>query len=202
MKLKDEEKHSRLIQAGITVLAQGGLANFSTTKVAKLAGIPQSNVYIYFANKQGLLEAIYQDTVHQQSVAVVTALDATTSVVTQLAASITALYHFARNHPETVAALQVLLDDPELKHQLRLKADDQANQQIQQLLQTGVAQQVLRNADLNLSRYFLARPVFHLAAGVQSGLYADTPQNLTDLTTMIMGAVLRPAAYQSWLADR
>lgn len=201
MKLKDEEKYDRLITAAVTVLATGGLASFSTTKVAKLAGIPQSNVYIYFANKQSLLEAVYQTTVHQQSVAVAAALDAQASLVTQLQASVTALYEFAREFPETVTAIQVLLDDVALKHQLQLKQDDAANQRIQRLLQVGVAQQLLRAVDLNFIRYFLARPVYHYAAGVRSGLYPDTPQSLADLTAMIMGAVLQPAAYRAWLAQ-
>lgn len=199
MKLKDEEKHERLITAAITILAQNGLAGFSTTKVAKLAGIPQSNVYIYFANKQGLLAAVYQTTVHRQSAAVAAALVDTAPLTTQLTASVTALYAFARDFPETVAAIQVLLDDPELKHQLQLKRDDVANQRIQALIETGVARGILRPTDLNFLRYFLARPVFHYAAGVRAHLYSESPAALADLTAMIMGAVLRPEVYQDWL---
>ena len=133
MKLKDEEKHDRLLNAAVTVLAKGGMANFSTTKVAKLAGIPQSNLYIYFQNKQALLEAVYRMTVHQQSVAVVAVLKEQDPLTKQIVASVQALYQFAMAQPETVTAIQTLLDDVELKHKWGLKRDDLANHRIQQL---------------------------------------------------------------------
>ncbi|WP_053072635.1 TetR/AcrR family transcriptional regulator [Lactiplantibacillus herbarum] len=199
MKLKDEQKYDRLIQAAVTVLAQGGLANFSTTKVAKAAGIPQSNVYIYFKNKQSLLEAVFQTTIHQESIAVVQTIDTKRSLPEQIVASISALYRFCLAEPEVVAAIQVLTEDIATKQTMHLKRDDTANQQIQTMLTDGVATGVLRKTDLNLLRYFLTRPVFRFAEGVRQGLYTDTPKNLTDLTNMIMGAVLLPATYQNWL---
>lgn len=202
MKLKDEEKHDRLLAAAVTVLAKGGMANFSTTKVARLAGIPQSNLYIYFQNKQALLEAVYRMTVHQQSVAVVAALKEQEPLTTQIVASVRALYQFAIAQPETVTAIQTLLDDIKLKHKWGLKRDDLANQRIQQLLQDGVDQHVLRATDQNFLRYFLARPVFHYADGVRVGLYSDTPEALADLTAMIMGAVLQPDVYRAWYLER
>ncbi|MFD1456156.1 TetR/AcrR family transcriptional regulator [Levilactobacillus lanxiensis] len=202
MKLKDEEKHDRLLNAAVSVLAKGGVANFSTTKVAKLAGIPQSNLYIYFQNKEALLEATYRMTVHQQSVAVVAVLQDRDSLTTQLMSSVQALYQFALAQPETVTALQVLLDDIELKHKWGLKRDDLANQRIQQLIQTGVDQHVLRETNQNFIRYFLARPVFHYVEGIRAGLYPDTPEALTDLTAMIMGAVLQPDVYQTWCQEK
>jgi len=199
MKIKDDQKYDRLIQAAIALLATGGLANFSTTKVAKQAGIPQSNLYIYFKNKQALLDTVFQTTIHTQSVAVVAELDTAAPITTQLANSIKTLYRFAREHPQIVATIQVLMADVQLKKHLHLKQDDDENQQIQTLLTDGMQAGILRSTDLNLIRYFLTRPVFNYAAGVQSGLYPDTAQGLTDLTQMIMGAILQPNIYQEWL---
>ncbi|VDG25438.1 TetR/AcrR family transcriptional regulator [Lactiplantibacillus mudanjiangensis] len=199
VKLKDEQKHDRLIQSAIELLAIAGLTGFSTTKVAQRAGIPQSNVYIYFKNKQALLEAVFQDTVHRQSVAVVHGLDEQAPLTQQLPMSIERLYRFALAEPASVAALQVLLSDSQLKSLLHVKADDQANQQIQRLIKTGVNQGILRPTDLNFLRYFLSRPVFHYAEGVRANLYPDTPAALADLTAMIMGAILQPTVYRDWL---
>lgn len=198
MKLKDEHKRDRLLQAAIHVLATAGLAGFSTTKVAKSAGIPQSNLYIYFENKQDLLLAVFQAAVHAESVAATAELTDTMSIVAQLTTSIRGLYDFALAQPEMATVIQLLLDDGQMKRQLALKQDDLANQRIQQLLRDGVTQQVLRPVALNFHRYFLTRPVFHFAQGVRSGRYEATP-DLTTLTTMIMGAVLQPTVYQDWL---
>ncbi len=182
------------------LLATGGLPNFSTTKVAKLAGIPQSNLYIYFQNKQDLLNAVYQTTVHEESVAVVAALTPQSDLTTQLATSITALYDFARQRPQVVATVQALTADAQFKHQLTLKQADQENQQIQALIQRGVAEHVLRPVDLNLLRYFLTQPVFHFASGVTNAQYADTPTSRQQLTTMLMAAILTTPAFTDWQA--
>ncbi|KRL98312.1 TetR/AcrR family transcriptional regulator [Levilactobacillus hammesii] len=199
MKIKDAQKHDRLLQAAIHVLATAGLAGFSTTKVAKQAGIPQSNLYIYFKNKQDLLSAVFQFVIHEESVAVTDALDETTAIVDQLVASIHTIYRYALSQPEYVTVVQTLLDDGQMKRSLQLKAGDQANQRVQQLLRDGVDQRVLRPINLNLHRYFLTRPVFNFAAGVQSGVYQNGEQGLATVTTMIMAAVLLPTVYQSWL---
>ncbi|GEO70322.1 TetR/AcrR family transcriptional regulator [Levilactobacillus acidifarinae] len=197
MKPKDEQKHHRILTAAITILARGGLANFSTTKVAKLAGVPQSNLYIYFANKQALLDAVYVTTVHQQSVAVTAALEPQASLVTQLATSVTALYRFATAYPEAAGVIRLLTADQQFKLMTTAKAEDPANQQIQTLLATGVRQGILRPGGLNLLRYFLTDPVYH---------YAELPQSdeagLPVLTQMILGAVLQPDVYQQWVLNQ
>ncbi|WP_341779035.1 TetR/AcrR family transcriptional regulator [Levilactobacillus sp. HBUAS70063] len=199
MKVKDEQKYDRLLQAAVHVLATVGLAGFSTTKVAKQAGIPQSNLYIYFKNKQALLLAVFRLAVHAESVAATASLKTEMAVIDQLTASIQGIYRFALDQPEFVTVIQLLLDDGQLKAKLSMKANDPANQQIQRLLRTGVERQILRSVDLNFHRYFLTRPVFHFAQGVRAGLYADTPAELATVTTMIMAAVLQPAVYQEWV---
>lgn len=199
MKIKDEQKYERLITAAIDILAAGGLANFSTTKVAKQAGIPQSNVYIYFKNKQSLLEAVFQATIHTESVAVAQAIDDHAPLADQLAMSIQALYTFAMAEPAVVTAVQVLTEDVALKQKLALKADDTANQKIQQLLKIGVDQSVLWPADLNLLRYFLTRPIFHYAEGIRKGLYTATTTSIDELVVMVLGAVMQPQPFQAWL---
>ncbi|AVK62283.1 hypothetical protein C5Z25_11080 [Lactobacillus sp. CBA3605] len=199
MKVKDNQKYDRLIQAAIQVLATDGLARFSTTKVAKLAKIPQSNLYIYFKNKQSLLNATYQVAVHQMSVAVVANFTPSMPLLDQISASITGLYHFALVQPAAVTAIQLLIDDVHFKQQAQLKQTDSENQQIQTLLRQGVDQQLLQPVALNLLRYFLTRPVFHYAEGIRAGQYAETPATLAALTTMVMGAILRPTVYLDWL---
>ncbi|SMS15452.1 TetR/AcrR family transcriptional regulator [Levilactobacillus zymae] len=194
MKPKDEQKHQRILTAAITILAQGGLANFSTTKVAKLAGVPQSNIYIYFANKQDLLTAVYLTTVHQQSVAVTAALNQQLPLVTQLATSITALYRFATTFPAEARVIRLLTADQQFKTGLAAKTADAANQQIQTLLTAGVQRGLLRPDSLNLIRYFLTDPVYHYAE-----LATSNEAGLVNLTQMILGAVLQPQAYQDWL---
>lgn len=189
MKPKDEQRHQRLLDAGTALLAREGLANFSTTKVAKLAGVPQSNIYIYFDNKQDLLEAVYLENVHQQSVAVAQALKPADDLETQLRASIGALYQFALTHAEATRVVQALTAEPQFKQDPLVKLADPANHQIQTLLKDSVDQGVLRNTNLNLLRYFLTDPVYRYAEMVRDGQIPDSTAGVRELTVMVMAAV-------------
>lgn len=201
LKPKDEQKRQRILTAATAVLATGGLASFSTTKVAKLAGVPQSNLYIYFANKQALLTETYLANVHLQSVAVAAALDATATSQDQLAATITALYQFALANPQATTVIRVLTMDHQFKQDMAPKLADPANQQIQDLLRSGITREILRDTDLNLLRYFLTNPVYRYAEMVRTEQLPASEAGLANLTAMIMGAVLRPAVYQAWLTQ-
>ena len=59
MKKKDNEKYVKIIKAAIEIILDEGAATLSTTKVAKKVAISQSNIYIYFKNKDDLLKQIY-----------------------------------------------------------------------------------------------------------------------------------------------
>ena len=61
MKLKDAEKEKRIMQATREIVHEKGLVGVKMTAVAKKAGIAPSNVYIYFKNKEDLLENTFFD---------------------------------------------------------------------------------------------------------------------------------------------
>ncbi|WP_204122507.1 TetR/AcrR family transcriptional regulator [Lacticaseibacillus mingshuiensis] len=55
MKTKDDDKYARIIDATTALILAQGAAAVSTTQVAKKVGIAQSNIYLYFENKDDLL---------------------------------------------------------------------------------------------------------------------------------------------------
>lgn len=55
MKKKDDSKIVKIQEATAQIILTEGIAKVSTVKVAKLVGIAQSNVYLYFKNKNDLL---------------------------------------------------------------------------------------------------------------------------------------------------
>ena len=59
MKKKDMNKQVKIQDAVAAIILAEGPAGVSTTKVAKRVGIAQSNVYLYFKNKQALIDSVY-----------------------------------------------------------------------------------------------------------------------------------------------
>ncbi|WP_415527479.1 TetR/AcrR family transcriptional regulator, partial [Dellaglioa algida] len=59
MKKKDDSKITKILDSAVTIILTEGVAALSTTKIAKMMGIAQSNIYLYFKNKDDLLKNIY-----------------------------------------------------------------------------------------------------------------------------------------------
>ncbi|WP_125571368.1 TetR/AcrR family transcriptional regulator [Lacticaseibacillus songhuajiangensis] len=59
MKKKDPEKFQNIIAAAQELILQDGAGSVTTTKVAKKVGIAQSNIYIYFKNKDYMIAQVY-----------------------------------------------------------------------------------------------------------------------------------------------
>ncbi len=58
---KDEEKRQAIRDAVIAVVIEGGLANVSVSKIAKRAGVSPGTIYLYFSNKEELIQQTYLD---------------------------------------------------------------------------------------------------------------------------------------------
>lgn len=59
MRKKDENKRERIFEASLIVALNYGFGGFSMDKVAKQAQIAIGTIYIYFSNKENLLNQLY-----------------------------------------------------------------------------------------------------------------------------------------------
>jgi len=59
VRLKDENKRKAIRDAAVSEVIEGGLAGASVSKIAKRAGVSAGTIYLYFPNKNELLQQIY-----------------------------------------------------------------------------------------------------------------------------------------------
>ena len=59
MRRKDDEKEQRIRHAVIELMLQEGFNGTSIAKIARLAGVSPATVYIYYENKEEMLQDIY-----------------------------------------------------------------------------------------------------------------------------------------------
>lgn len=62
MRQRDEAKRRAILDGTLSVVGRQGLAGLSMEAVAKAAGVAIGTVYIYFDNKEALLNALYLET--------------------------------------------------------------------------------------------------------------------------------------------
>ncbi len=58
---KKKEKRAALLQATLLLINQGGIQEASMSKVAKMASVSPGTIYLYFENKQDLVNQLYLD---------------------------------------------------------------------------------------------------------------------------------------------
>jgi len=56
---KSKDKKAALLQASLTLINEGGIQGASMAKVAKMANVSPGTIYIYFKNKQDLVNQLY-----------------------------------------------------------------------------------------------------------------------------------------------
>ena len=61
MRKKDDEKEKSIKEAVIKLILQEGFHGTSISKIAKTAGVSPATVYIYFENKEIMLQSIYSE---------------------------------------------------------------------------------------------------------------------------------------------
>lgn len=61
MRKKDDEKERCIKEAVIKLILQEGFHGASISKIAKMAGVSPATVYIYFENKEVMLQDIYSE---------------------------------------------------------------------------------------------------------------------------------------------
>lgn len=61
MRRKDDEKQKSIKEAVIKLILQEGFHGASISKIAKEAGVSPATVYIYYENKEAMLQDIYRE---------------------------------------------------------------------------------------------------------------------------------------------
>lgn len=62
MRQKDEQKQAQIYQATLKLVSQVGLAGISIAAIAKEAKVGTGSVYTYYASKEALINAVYEET--------------------------------------------------------------------------------------------------------------------------------------------
>ncbi|KRM09902.1 TetR/AcrR family transcriptional regulator [Paucilactobacillus suebicus] len=147
MRKKDDQKTEQIIEAASQVILSNGAAALSTTQVAKKVGISQSNIYIYFKNKNDLLFHVYLAQLAVLRPIFDDALNSNLNTATLLQRYITTLYQFALNHDDRLTIID------QIKHlansPLKNTGEDPDNdrQYARQLIMRGINDGTLRNVD-------------------------------------------------------
>lgn len=111
---KDERKRRAIRDAAVLEVIEGGLAGASVGRIAKRACVSPGTIYLYFPNKEELLQQVYLEIKKELHDYIMDAFDSSDGAATNIRRIWFALFEYARSRPndfvfsEYVAAAQLL----------------------------------------------------------------------------------------------
>ncbi|QBO35355.1 TetR/AcrR family transcriptional regulator [Periweissella cryptocerci] len=109
MKIKDDNKKQLILDTAAGLILAEGLFGLSISKIAKKVNISQSNIYIYFENKNDLLKQVYRS----RKLRVFSVIsNATTNNPDFVANMIRAIYEDGKEHANDYLIIQQFNNSP------------------------------------------------------------------------------------------
>jgi TetR/AcrR family transcriptional regulator, repressor of fatR-cypB operon len=162
VRIKDNNKRIAIRDAAVHVVIQSGLGSASVARIAARAGVSVGTVYLYYSNKDELLQEVYLEIKQEFHQFVMARVDPTQSSAHNLRAMWFAIYEHLVLHPddfvfsELVSAARLL--DAVHQDQIEHLAADMV-----QVLHTALADGTLHDLPVSALRALLIAPATHLA---------------------------------------
>lgn len=182
---KNSDKRRRILDAAVGVFAEKGFFQARVSDIARLAGVADGTIYLYFKNKDDLLISIFEEKMKEINVKFREALASETHALARFRKLIAMHLAGFQAYPELAAVLQVELRQSsrfmreykkvELKNYLDLMGD---------VVRDGQAQGVFRkDLPLGLVKRFIFGALDEV---VSTWVLAGRPYDLESLTDPLM----------------
>ena len=112
MKEKSEKRRQQILDATVQMINSEGLGGITMTKVAKQVAISQSNIYIYFENKEDLVKQAFLSRKQKMSDYLFAHYTPQAKALDDLALFARALYQFAVDNPADADLIQQFQSAP------------------------------------------------------------------------------------------
>ena len=162
MRLKDESKRDAIFHATVYLLNKIGFNNISMSKIAKEAGVSPSTLYVYFDNKEDMLQKIYVDAKQQMVMAMCKNLHENRTVHENILQLCKNILDFSRDFNEYLLVIDQLSFTPLIED---ISQDEIITmfQPIFTLMQRGVAEGLLKNVAPELLIGFCYYPITQIS---------------------------------------
>ncbi len=186
MRRKDDEKEQRIRRSVITLMLKEGFNGTSIAKIAKMAGVSPATVYIYYENKEDMLQDIYlqySDEVFDYLLAGIRCdMDGAQLIETL----IRRYYSYMKDHPEAFCFVEQFANCPSMASKCSCS---RGMQSIFQWIEQNNSRPIHRRYSDKSVSAILFYPVKALAAD-HSSSEEEKAQLLEELIEMIQRAIL------------
>jgi AcrR family transcriptional regulator len=161
MRVRDEQKQDAICKAAIALIQSDGFEATSISKIAAEAGVSPATIYIYFANKEDLLNKVYLKVKREMSSAMMEGLDEVQSVDEGFRTVWFNFYRYAMENPVEFAFSEQFANSP-LVNRLSRDEDEGDYGPLIELFERGKREGVFKDIPLAVFSAFAFFPVIGL----------------------------------------
>lgn len=162
MRTQDEEKKAALFEATVKLVNEIGFASSSVAKIAKIAGVSPSTVYVYYENKQDLLVSTYVELKLRMVRAVLEDFDDSLPLRDIMKRVWINMFKYITNNREYNSYIEQFANSP-YTSLVNIEELEKPFMPLQKILQQGIQQKILKDVDSNFLVAFTFKPLAYLA---------------------------------------
>jgi AcrR family transcriptional regulator len=154
---KDDNKQRAICDAAIELITANGFADTSMSKIAKAANVSPATIYVYFENKEELINKIYLFVKQEMSAELLQGVGANLSVAEAFKVIWDNFYNYATANPVRFAFTEQFANSP-----LVARCKDESISYFKPLLDLfnrGVAEKVFKEISLEIFIAFTFAPL-------------------------------------------
>ncbi|HAI76135.1 MAG TPA: hypothetical protein DCM08_07785 [Microscillaceae bacterium] len=183
MKPKDEQKQEAIQQAALQCIFEEGIAGLKMESIAKKAQVATGTVYVYFKNKDELINHLFLRFKRSSILALEAQIDVKQPFKVNFRQLWYSYMNFALTNPAQATLLEQLHRSPYLSQEARQEAE-KLLEPIRQLLNEGKQQQLVKPVDNELLLAFLSGSINQLARRSYEMGFELTPLRLEQAFAM------------------
>ncbi len=165
MRVRDSAKREAILSGALSVVERQGLAGLSIDSVAKAAGVATGTVYVYFENKEALLNALYVEVKAELGRRVFLGSEAGIATKPAFERMCVAYLRYVATHSAELVFMHQFHNSPYILEHSR-KATSGTLLPLHQLLERAQAERLLKDLPLPLMIAFLQGTLREMAAYV------------------------------------
>ena len=162
MRMKDENKRIAIFHAAMEVITINGLANTSMSKIAKVAGVSPSTLYVYFENKEDMLNKLYLMAKKEMCVSMFQGKYDHTEVKGSLEHVLRRYVSYSLSFPVKFSFQEQFYNSPNISPETR-KETYQYSAPLVELIDLGIRQGIVKEISHELITAFIFAPLIFIA---------------------------------------
>lgn len=168
---RDEAKEERILASTLAEVAQSGLYKLSIDAVARRSNMAPGTIYVYFASKEVLIEAVYKKVKLAFSSEVF--VDQNLPLRPSIEAACKRYLQYCRSHPRELAFLDQIELSPGWRERVR-PTSTEAMRPLLDLLERGKVERLVKDIDSQILLTFLGN-------GLQASARVSTVKDNAEL---------------------